>query len=252
MKNGNRIGEIYPSKEGYQMEIIEDYGYNKITVQLNDGTILKNRGYDKVVKGTIKNPFHKSIHGEGYLGIGRHKTKVGGKMTKMYYVYCDMFKRCYSENSRKKNKTYIDCKVGDNFRCYQDFGDWFEENYKPEYMKGWALDKDILFKGNKIYSPETCCFVPREINNLFIKCKNIRGDYPIGVFYSKSNGKFEANCMINGNQMPLGTFDTPEEAFQAYKVAKELNIKRVANKYRGQITEQCYWALMNYEVEETD
>lgn len=64
-------------------------------------------------------------------------------------------------------------------------------------MVGWALDKDILVKGNKIYSPETCCFVPQEINNLFTKRKSCRGTLPIGVKYIKENKKFSASFSRN-------------------------------------------------------
>ena len=118
-------------------------------------------------------------------------------------------------------------------------------------MQGWELDKDILIKGNKVYSPETCCFVPQEINCLFTNCKSVRGKYPIGVTKTV-NGKYKARINKNGDRIDLGLFDTPEEAFQVYKIAKELHIKEVADKWRGQITEPCYEAMYAYEVEITD
>ena len=120
-------------------------------------------------------------------------------------------------------------------------------------MESWQLDKDILLKRNKVYSPETCVIVPNELNCLIIKTDATRGNLPVGV--SKSGKKFMANLRAgkeNRKSTYLGTFDTPEEAFKAYKLAKEEYIKVVADKYKNQITEQCYQALYNYQVEITD
>ena len=115
-------------------------------------------------------------------------------------------------------------------------------------VKGWQLDKDILVKGNKLYSKDTCCFVPSEVNNLLIKRDNFRGEYPVGVHFDKYAGKFKAQLAINGKVKFLGRFNTPEEAFQAYKLAKEVQIKVVANKWKHLLDERVFQALMAYEV----
>ena len=117
-------------------------------------------------------------------------------------------------------------------------------------MQGWELDKDILFKGNKIYSPETCCFIPREINQIFPKRDLKRGEYPIGV--TRKRGKFSAQLSTKDFNKNLGVFNTPEEAFQAYKSAKESYIKEVADKWKDQIEPRVYQAMYNYQVEITD
>jgi uncharacterized iron-regulated protein len=56
------------------------------------------------------------------------------------------------------------------------------------------------------------------------------------------------------NKIPLvlGYFDTIEEAFQAYKTTKEEHIKEMANRWKDKISEECYRALYNYQVEVTD
>ena len=46
----------------------------------------------------------------------------------------------------------------------------------------------------------------------------------------------------------LGRYNTPEQAFLAYKIAKESYIKEVAEKWRDQIDPRVYNTLMNYEV----
>lgn len=118
-------------------------------------------------------------------------------------------------------------------------------------MDGWQLDKDVLIKGNKAYSPDACCFVSSEINNLFIKSDSKRGEYPIGVTKVKG-GKYRAQIVKNNKVVYLGTFKTIEEAFQVYKTAKEQYIKEIADKYKNLIDKKVYQALINYKVEITD
>jgi hypothetical protein len=90
------------------------------------------------------------------------------------------------------------------------------------------------------------------INSLLISCKATRGDLPIGVV--KNHNGFTAQLKENKKQKYIGYFDTIEEAFNAYKKAKEAYIKEVAQEYydKGEITERVYDALMRYEVEITD
>ena len=119
------------------------------------------------------------------------------------------------------------------------------------------LDKDILIKGNKIYSPETCIFVPQTINSLFVKRDNKRGESVIGTSPRK-NGKYVVHCnLINPETGEskceyLGVYDTQEKAFQVYKYYKEKNIKEVADYYFGRIPDKLYNAMYNYEVEIND
>ena len=119
-------------------------------------------------------------------------------------------------------------------------------------LKGWELDKDIIVKGNKLYSKDTCCFVPAEVNSLLIKCDKARGEWPVGVCFDKHAGKFKAYLAINGKQKTLGYFTTPEEAFQAYKLAKEAQIKVVAEKWKHQLDERVYQSLLKYTVSVDD
>ena len=86
------------------------------------------------------------------------------------------------------------------------------------------LDKDILFKGNKVYSPETCAFVPHEINTLFVNRKACRGELPVGVYYDTEKGKYRANMAFMGRSIKLGTFDTADEAFARYKEYKGISL----------------------------
>jgi hypothetical protein len=116
-------------------------------------------------------------------------------------------------------------------------------------MQGWHLDKDILVKGSKVYSPETCCFVPPDINYMFVRNSGDR-KYPIGVTYKEN--AFRATLNKRDKSHHIGRFKTPEEAFQAYKTAKEKYIKEIADEWKDKISDSMYSFLINYQVEITD
>lgn len=241
-----RLNEKHTTKEGYEIEIIEYFSSHNCTIQFKDGTILKNKGYYSIKKGEIRNPYHKSVYGVGYFGEGKYKSEVNHKPTKEYHTWSSLIKRCHNEKERDKFPTYKDCTITKEWHNFQNFAAWIEDNYNPNIMQGWHLDKDILIKGNKIYSPETCCLVPRKINSLFLKYENRNNEYPIGV--TKESNKFTAKF----KNKRLGLFDTINEALQAYKVAKEAHIKEVADLWKDKINPKVYQAMYAYQVEIID
>ena len=201
---------------------------------------------------TVRYPYHPSKYGVGYIGIGKF---IGGSYSKenIIYDYWDgILRRCYSERIKKLRNSYSDCLVDEYWHNLQNFGEWFEKNYNPKYMKSWCLDKDILVKGNRIYSPETCCFVPNEINVIFTNGYIRRGEYPKGVSYKPKINKYIAQYQKDGVVTHIGTFKTVDEAFQAYKEVKEKYIKEKADKWKDQIDPRVYEAMYNYQVEITD
>lgn len=244
----NRIDEIHITKEGYQIRIISYNNSADCSVIFNDGTIIESVQYFSIKKGSIKNPNHKSVFGIGFFGTGKYKCSVNKIRTKSYTSWQNMLQRCYDKNYQKTNQTYVNSYVIVEWHNYQNFAKWFEENY----IEDFDLDKDILFKGNKIYSPETCCFVPRKINTLLIKCNKTRGLYPIGV--NRMGKKFQSIIRSHSVLKHLGLFDTPEEAFKVYKEEKERDIKKIAISYYNDklISEKVYRALISYKVEITD
>ena len=234
------------------MVIIRYAGALDIDVQFDDGTIVEHRRYNDFKKGEIKNPMRPSVYGIGFMGIGKFKAHNGnGKPTKCYDTWKHIHTRCYDPKFQEKFPTYENCTVCKEWNNYQVFAKWDNENYYEVGNEKMDLDKDILCKGNKVYSPTTCIYVPHSINMLFTKSNNKRGDLPIGV--SKMRNKFIALLNKgNGKQIYLGTYSTPNEAFQAYKKAKEEYIKEVAEEYKDKIPYRLYDALINYEVEITD
>ncbi len=234
----DRVGEEHKTLQGYTVKIIEYFGAKNCTIQFDDGLIIKKVQYYNLKNGTIVNPYHKSLCNIGFLGVGLYKCT---KNNIYYYSWKRMITRCFM---------YKNTSVCEEWCNFQNFAKWFEENYNPETMEGWQLDKDILVKNNRVYSPDTCCFVPQEINCLFVRHFSTRGSLPIGV--RKSGNKFCAVFKIKNISNYLGTFDTKEEAFQAYKTAKEKNIKEIADEWRNKINLKVYKAMYNYQVEITD
>ena len=199
-----------------------------------------------VIAGSVKDGLLPTVHGIGITGDSQ--VRVDGKHTKEYRLWNNMLKRCYSVGCQKVRPTYIDCSVSENFRYLQYFKEWCNNqigfNSVDEKGKPFALDKDILVKGNRVYNEDVCVFVPQEVNLLFTKRDKSRGEYPIGVSFHKSRGMLTATL----NNKYLGYFNTAEQAFQVYKTAKEAYIKEVANKWKDKIDPKVYEALMNYEV----
>ena len=172
---------------------------------------------------------------------------VDGKPIWEYYLWQDMLKRCFSAKLKQNRPTYEGVTCSKEWLSMTTFIEDVSK-MKGYGLEGWQLDKDILQKGNKLYSKETCCFVPSEVNNLLTKRDNARGEYPVGVCFDKYAGKFKAQLAINGKTKFLGRFNSPEEAFQAYKLAKEAQIKVVAQKWKHLLDEWVFQALMVYEV----
>ena len=180
----------------------------------------------------------KLIYGKGLKGNG--VAKVNGKNTKAYSTWGSMLQRCYAPKYLSRCPTYIGCSVCDAWLFFPTFNAWFDENY----VEGWELDKDLLVTGNREYGPDTSCFVPHSINVLFIDSGRARGEYPIGVSFHKRSGKFRARLKIDGKLKHLGYFDNPEDAHDAYLIAKKANIIRMANEWKEKISDKLYIALI--------
>ena len=206
---------------------------------------------DHIKSGEIKDPYSPSVYGVGILGA-KYLASINGVQTKEYKLWNSMLVRCYSDSFKKKYPTYEGCEVSENFKYYEYFYEWCHKQIGFS-NKNWHLDKDLLVKGNKVYSEYSCVFIPQEINTVLIKSTASRGKHLIGVCWSNTNKAFMAQVGKNkGKQEHLGYFKTEVEAFKAYKAAKENFIKEQANKFKSQIDDRAYNALMNYQVEITD
>ena len=246
------LGKEFETNNCGKCFIIDYKGYHNVTVMFYNPVYITKTEIGILQKGNVKNPLFPTYLGKGYFGIGRY----GGANHKVIYeLWTGIIDRAYNEKRRPKIPTYKDVIVCDEWHNFQNFAEWCESQEffgsKDDKGKVYALDKDTLSGGSKVYSPETCCFVPRAINNLFTKRGNARGSCLIGVTRSAEN-KFLAQHNYFGGKKHLGSFGTEIEAFQAYKKAKESYIKVVAEIWKGKIDDKVYQALLNYEVSVND
>ena len=189
----------------------------------------------------------KLVEGVGVYNKGQYKAAHGKIKTKEYQLWKDMLARCYNERRLSLYPTYLGCSVSENFKDFQFFAEWCGKQTGFN-LDDWHLDKDILVKGNKVYSENTCVFIPREINNLLNSHEVRRGLYPIGVHYDKDRSLFSAQIRLDNRCKKLGRYATKDEAYSAYKVAKEKHVKIIADKYKGTIDENVYEALLKWEL----
>ena len=246
-------GEKKMNNSGYsEMEILQVFTKANITIgfktQLSTGDevyyVKYNQNYQNFKKGELKSPYEPLKYGVGYIGDGPHKRKK----SKFGLIWHNMMTRCYNPNSLEVRPGYVGCSVHPFFHNFQNFHNWCEMNYYTVDNETMCLDKDILFNHNRIYGPMTCIFVPQTINKLFTHDRSIsRAGLPLGV--CARDGKYYTRCNTNNIETHLGTYPTAMDAFKAYKVVKEKEIKRVAEEYKGKIPEILYRRMMNYEVQ---
>ena len=249
------VGKVCKSKSSGDFKILKYNDATNVEIQF-----LKT-GYEMVARlghiksGNVKDPYLASAYGIGIIGT-KYLASISGRNTKEYELWRDMLKRCYYDTYQKKYPTYEGCEVSDNFKSYEYFYEWCNNQIgfsNDGNGNPFHLDKDLLVKGNKIYSEDSCVFIPSEINLLLVKRTASRGKHLIGVCWSKRDKSFVARVnKSKGGSEWLGYFKTELEAFNAYKTAKEAFIKEQANKWKDKIDERAYNALMKYTVEITD
>lgn len=237
----NIIGEERRNTYGTLMKIISARNKSDIDVQFLDehGYIKRHAMYINFAKGQIKNPYDKNKYGVGYIGVGKHRSKVNGQYNYIYDAWADMLNRCYHSKNRFP-AYYETCMVCEEWLNFQVFSDWYEDHEYPVNER-LHIDKDILYPNCRIYSPKTCLLVPQRINMLFLNKPNKRG-LPNGIIKHKNGYLSKYNGKV------LGVYPTLEEAYEVYANVKENKIKEVAYEYRNIIPKETYEALYKYKV----
>jgi len=219
------VGKKFTTNEGYECNVI-DGGSKPSYCTIRIGSWVTELAVSSIKSGAVKYPYHHSVFNVGYLGVGKYRTTIDSKPTKVYAVWVSMLQRCYEPKTQAKYPTYKNVVVDKNWHNFQTFAKWFEENYQED----WEIDKDLLSPiDNKIYSPNTCVFLPKALNGFLTNNHNNNTSGHIGVARDKRANKWVAQIRDGeGNRAHLGYFTSKEEASNVYKLARE----KYANKWQ--------------------
>lgn len=242
-----KVGQVFKSNSYGDYTLLEYVGYTKCLVEFN---LTKHRLWTdakSVREGAVKDPYYPSVHGVGHLGEGQYPAKYTRKgkyyNSPAYEVWDSKLKNCYGNS--KRSHIYADVTFCKEWLNYQNFAKWFYEQVKL-YGKGGYVDKDLLFLGNREYSPQMCVYVPPAINSLFGGTSgNING-----VHFCNNKKKWvaqiqrgELTAQGKKKQSYLGGFDNKEEADATYYKAKVEHVKSVALKYQDKIHPALFYKL---------
>ena len=251
MKNlkEERLGMTKYNKQGCLMKIIEYNDSLNVVIEFQDKYkwTVKTQ-WSHFLSGDVKNCYSPSVCGVGISG-NKYDIVCNNKCLKEYQTWRAMLWRCFDRKTKEKYPTYKNVTWLHN---QENFEVWLNTDR-------YCLDKDILVKGNKIYSPETCCLVSTFVNSLFAGVTTSdkrKHKLPIGVYYDKKSvcHPYYTTIQKDNQSTYSQRYATPEEAFQVYKQYKETYIKQVAQEEygKGTISKKCYEAMMRWEVEITD
>lgn len=234
MKNLN-IGDVFPTNEGGSVTVINITGWDNITVKHNDSYAhtaivrMSNLNY-----GRIKNPYHPNVFNMGYLGVGNYSPSVNGVRLIEYTVWMHVLERCYSSRYQTLRPSYVGCTVCEEWLNFQNFAHWYRNT--GYYNIGYHIDKDILYTGNKVYSPSTCCMVPNAINSIFVDQSRENG-LPTGVH------KHLNRYVVKVGDVRIGSYDNIPEAEVNYIYNKQILILSLMEQYKNQVDVEVYYAL---------
>lgn len=192
-----KVGEISYNKNGDKITLVEYVSSSEVYVVFNESDERRKTTYYLFKHGSLKNKAEFGVYGVADIGVGDYKIYENGKVLKRYTTWHAIAERCYSKKYKEKKNSYEGITMCEEWLNYQNFSKWYDENYYEVEGERIELDKDILVRGNKIYSPDTCIFVPSSINRAFIlygkedrineKIENYKDKLPTDVYNKISN-----------------------------------------------------------------
>lgn len=243
----SQVGQVFKTKYYGDLEVLEYVNASEVKIR------FLMTGYEKVIDakyidgGGIRDPYYPSVQGVGFVGEGEYATchYIDGKKvsTPAYEVWSSKLKSCYGKS--KNRHLYIDVEFCKEWLCFQNFAKWFYAQV-AQYGEGCSVDKDLLFLGNREYSPHTCAYIPPAVNSLFSGASgNING-----VHWCNAQQKWvaqikrgELTAQGKKKQSYLGRFINREEADAAYYSAKLAHIKSVVLNYQDQIPPALFYKM---------
>lgn len=242
-----KVGDTFLTKRCGICTVIEYVSYVEVYVKFEDGNIVKTR-VQSLGKGHCRNLNSKLVLGVGINDmLGAEKTKEFIKQRQMWF---GILQRCFSIKLLERRPTYKNCKVSESWLWLSNFIKDIKsiENYEKSLNEGWQLDKDLLSNEGKLYSKDTCCFIPRSLNLVLSSYPKKLNGLPKGVKLSKG-GRYFAILQKEGNQIFLGSYDSVEEASRVYNIAKKEHLLNIADSIKDIVPENVYKALVNFNLE---
>lgn len=240
--NKVKIGDVFVTKKKYTIKIIDKVGFNYKIKFLDEYGFECISGLREIKNGSISNPYHKSVFNIGFMGDGNHKSAYNKIRNPIFETWRHMIGRCYDKKIQEKQPTYKNIVVCSEWHNFQNFAGWYEDNY-PKNVENIKLhlDKDLLQLGmkNKVYSPQTCVFLPRKTNS-FLTSVNSNNSYT-GIHWRKESKKWQVGIGTGKDRCYLGLFDDKEDARLEYLKARKIEAEK----------QKDYLRSLNYLPEET-
>lgn len=261
MKKGCKqfsVGDVLVNNEGYAFKVVDYENARNVTIQWFDCGSFEICTSGNLIKGAVKYLNKPSVFGVGYIGYGKfvpgEKRLQDGQVRLNKYIHRHWRHVLERTVAGRDIKRYEDCSVTPEWYNLQNFADWAAEQKNSTKVEDngrlYHLDKDMVSKGNRVYCPDYCVFIPNEVNAFYTKKDLGNTGYP-GVNYIKpaSSGAKEgyiARCTIGKEREYLGYYDNAEEAFYQYKEAKEKAAKLLASKWENKIDDRVIEYLNNF------
>jgi hypothetical protein len=223
---------------GDNFVVLETLPGNNCMVQfLDEFKYKRTASKNAVIKGNVKNPFRRSVYGVGYFGDGPY-TSVNSQ--RQYKVWQCMLERCYNE-AHPAHKHYADVEVCGDWHNFQSFAAWCltQKGFEDKHFE---IDKDFMYDGNRLYSPDTCCFIPGVINSFFLNGRtNGKKGEGLGVGVTETpSGTFRV-CL---NRVKLGTFPSQRQAELAFTNYKKYSLWLLASEFKDRLDKKVYERLL--------
>lgn len=225
------VGIVLPERKSVYSKIkwLDKWGHEQLVIS------------NSLSQGAFSNPYAPMVYGVGFLGVGNYENKTHRKH---YTVWRSLLNRVYDLTAKEKSlfRPYVDCLTVEEWHCFQSFAAWCETQVGFS-VSGYELDKDLLVRGNKLYSPETCCFIPARINTLIVRSSSS----PNGYWHTKDKRWTFSYRELSGKKV-ANSFNDPSKGKLWYKENKERVIKEAAELYKNQIDPRAYEALLSWEI----
>ena len=240
-------GGVYNSNQCGKFEVVSILSSRIINIKFLTTGFETTTTASHIKGSSVYDPLYPTIHGRGYTGIGEFTSKN----SKAYRAWKNMFERAYSKNYQSVYPSYKGCSITREWFNYQNFASWFESTYpyKKFLPRGrWELDKDLKVVGNKVYSPDTCVWLPSDINANFKMLRPNEGSVCL-VGVSKDNRRpNKYKTVYLSTTKPNGkftkSFDNEYEAHKFYIEKKNQYIDELAEYYKEFITDEVYLLLI--------